>query len=92
MLEFAPLDPPAAPELPGEGRPFVGAYGPLVYLAALAGVPAIGVIGGELPDPDDLRVADSFLGRAPFGAVRAVPPEEVGQALEQLEPAQLVAS
>ncbi|HKP17934.1 MAG TPA: hypothetical protein VJT84_05595, partial [Gaiellaceae bacterium] len=92
MLEFAPLDPPVGLHLPGEGRAFVGDYGAAVYLAALAGVPAIGVIRGEQPDPDDLRVARSFLGRPPFGTVRAVPPEELEQALAQLEPAQLVAS
>jgi hypothetical protein len=51
----------------------IGSYGAAAYLAALHGVPALAIYtdpGGV--DPDDLRVALSFLAEPPYGQVRAI--------------------
>jgi hypothetical protein len=75
LLEFAPL--------PGAG-PYEGPYGVEAYLAVLAGQPARAT-GVENADPDDLLVAESFLGRPPFGRLEVDRPRGAWERLTELE-------
>jgi hypothetical protein len=52
-------------------RGFVGTYGVAACLSALLGRPAI-VFGAERAEPDDLRIASSFLGRPPCGGFHTI--------------------
>ena len=70
-------------------RGFAGTYGVEAYVAVLLGLPAVAFVADE-PDPDDLRIASSFLARPPFGRLHAItasgpPAERADQALALIE-------
>jgi hypothetical protein len=70
-------------------RGFAGTYGVEAYVAVLLGLPAVAFVGAE-PDPDDLRIASSFLARPPFGRLHTIggsesPAERAEQALALIE-------
>jgi hypothetical protein len=70
-------------------RGFAGTYGVEAYMAVLLGLPAVAFVVEE-PDPDDLRIASSFLARPPFGRLHAItasgsPAEDAEQALALIE-------
>jgi hypothetical protein len=70
-------------------RGFAGTYSVEAYVAVLLGLPAIAFVTGE-PDPDELRIASSFLARPPFGRLHAItgsgsPVERAEQALALIE-------
>jgi hypothetical protein len=70
-------------------RGFAGTYGVEAYVAVLLGLPAVAFVADE-PDPDDLRIASSFLARPPFGRLHAItgsgsPAERAEQALALIE-------
>jgi len=75
LLEFAPL--------PG-GAPYEGPYGVAAYMALLAGHPAK-VHGAESADPEDLLIAETFLGRPPFGRLETDRPKRPWERLTELE-------
>jgi hypothetical protein len=70
-------------------RGFAGTYGVEAYVAVLLGLPAVAFVGAD-PDPDDLRIASSFLDRPPFGRLHTMsgsesPSERAEQALALIE-------
>jgi hypothetical protein len=70
-------------------RGFAGTYGVEAYVAVLLGLPAVAFVVEE-PDPDDLRIASSFLARPPFGRLHVItasgsPAERAEQALALIE-------
>jgi hypothetical protein len=70
-------------------RGFAGTYGVEAYVAVLLGLPAAAFVAAE-PDPDDLRIASSFLARPPYGRLHAIsaagsPADRAEQALALIE-------
>ena len=83
------LDRSAQTAVLARARGFAGSYGVEAYVAVLLGRPAVALLGGE-PDPDDLRIASSFLARPPFGRLHAIAPsgspaEDAEQAVALIE-------
>jgi hypothetical protein len=78
VVEGAGLDVETA--LLARARGFVGSYGFRVYLAALLGLPAVGLYRRrEAIADDDLQIARAFLDRPPFGRMHTL---EAGDAHE----------
>jgi hypothetical protein len=73
------LDRAAQTAVLARARGFVGTYGVEAYVAVLLGRPAV-VFGAEEADPTDLRIASTFLARAPFGRLETI---EAGEPAER---------
>jgi hypothetical protein len=71
VVDLGGLDRAAQAAVLGRSGGFIGSYGVEAYLAALVGRPAV-VFGSEDANPDDLRLAASFLAGAPFGELHVV--------------------
>jgi hypothetical protein len=79
VVDLEGLDRGAQTAVLARARGFVGAYGVEAYVAVLLGRPAV-VFGAEGADPTDLRIASTFLARAPFGRLETI---EAGEPAER---------
>jgi hypothetical protein len=81
VVSLESLDRSSQAAVLGRSRGFVGPWGVEAVLAALVGVPSV-VVGDA--DPDDLRVASSFLAEPPFGRIRTVGGAEAAEQIRLL--------
>jgi hypothetical protein len=71
VVDLDGLDRFAQTAVLARARGFAGTYGVEAYVAVLLGLPAVAFVNRE-PDPDELRIASSFLARPPFGRLHAI--------------------
>ena len=86
FVDVSGFDRAAQAAVLGRARGFVGSYGVEAFLSVLLGRPAVVVAG--TPDPNELRIASTFLARPPFGRLHVldagIPPAEAAEQARRL--------